>query len=42
MSKSYCPCKTCDHTQYCLDCPTCDICMAQTGCVDDIRDEEVG
>lgn len=39
MSKSYCPCKTCTDF-HCDDCVTCDICMAQTGCVDDVSDEE--
>lgn len=34
MAKSYCPCKTCT-TFNCDDC----LCMAQTGCIDDIPDD---
>jgi hypothetical protein len=38
MAKSYCPCNTCQNGD-CEDCPTCDICYAQTHCVDDIPDD---
>lgn len=40
MAKSYCPCNTCQGGD-CADCPTCDICYAQTNCVDDIPDNHV-
>ena len=39
MSKNYCPCKTCKGGD-CSDCPTCDICMSQTGCKDDNDTQE--
>ena len=39
MAKSYCPCKTCTIFN-CDDCPTCDICLVQTGCIDDIPDDD--
>lgn len=41
MAKSYCPCHTCED-QNCDDCVTCDICYAQSHCVDDAEDNEAG
>lgn len=38
MAKSYCKCIGCT-TFECNDCTTCDICMAETGCKDDIPDK---
>lgn len=35
----YCKCKDCLTKDHCDDCTTCDICMIQTGCGENNKEE---